>query len=55
MQITITWWMVDIFLLSLPILYITLRNRHGDIDIDSVVVLVMCWALSLGLALGKLL
>jgi hypothetical protein len=57
MQITITWWMVDLFLLALPILYFTLKNRHGDydIDIDEIIVLVLCWALSLGLALGKLL
>lgn len=55
--ITITWWMICIVLFLIPFIYAFFRKPGGqwDFEVDLLIVLVLCWMLSIGILVGKLL
>ena len=56
MTITIKWWMVSILLVIAPVVFALARKQQGDYDLglDVFVAFAACWAMALGLTIGKL-
>lgn len=54
-EIKLYWWMIPGFLFTFPFFYMYFRKYEGDWDfqIDTMVVTVMCWAVTIGLLLGR--
>lgn len=57
MTFTIRWWMVVIALVIAPAIYATFRKPQSgyDLQIDTMAVAILCWALAIGLTIGKIL
>lgn len=57
MTFTIRWWMVVMILVAAPLVYAALRKSQSDYDlqIDTMAVAILCWALAIGLTIGKVL
>jgi hypothetical protein len=57
MTLTIRWWMVAILLVLIPVIYATFRKPQSgyDLQMDTMLVAVLCWALAIGLTIGKVL
>lgn len=56
MTFTIRWWMVAIVLVVAPLIYAAVRKPQSDYDfqIDTMAIAILCWALAIGLAIGKM-
>ena len=55
MTFTIRWWMVVIALVIAPLIYSMFRKPESqwDFQIDTMAIAILCWALAIGLAIGK--
>ncbi len=56
MTIIITWWMIIAILFLIPFVYMGLREPGDwwDIQLDVIIIIILCWALALGILLGKI-
>ena len=56
MTFTIRWWMVAIGLVIAPLIYSMFRKPKSqwDFQIDTMAVAILCWALAIGLTIGKM-